>query len=91
MSGKFKFKREIRLTLITVTIVTGQRVHALVATSVDLNLSAFVNVAMCRFVRIVSAVRNLVTHQMHVDAVAVIAHKLSFRARRVALLTVHLV
>lgn len=80
------------VSLITVTVVTGQCVHTLVTALMDLDFSAFVNVAMQRFIRLICTVGHFVAHQMIVNALSIGTCKLSGGACAVLLLcTAHLI
>uniref|UniRef100_A0A2M4D189 Secreted protein n=1 Tax=Anopheles darlingi TaxID=43151 RepID=A0A2M4D189_ANODA len=73
------------VALVAVTVVAGERVNALVAAPVNLDLGTLVDVAVQRFVRLVRTVRYLVADELIVDALAAGAGKLAVRAGRVLL------
>lgn len=80
------------IALIAVAIVTGECVDAFVATLMDLHFGTFVNVAMQRLVRFVSAIGHFVTDELIVDALAICTCELTSDTRRILLLrTAHFI
>lgn len=60
---------------IALAIVAGRCVDAFMPALVQLDTSAFIHVAVQRFIALVGAIWFFVAHQLRVDAIAVRAHK----------------
>lgn len=79
------------VSLVTVTVETGLRVHAFVSAAICLHLGAFVHIAMQWLIRIIPTIRHLIADQVGINTLSIGALELADGTSDIGLFAVHLV